>query len=526
MTNDQPESRDLTVDDPFLPFRTEPAPPRAAENVLRHLPPVDAVLKHPGVRPLIDERGRDVVLGWVRTELDRLRSEVQAAVLPAERAALLDVVSDRVAARAEHAERIHIGRVINATGVILHTGLGRAPLSQQAKNALPEAAGATNVELDLETAARRYRGHQLEPAWRTLAGAEDSLIVNNNAAATLLTLQALCAGREVIISRGQLIEIGGSFRLPEIFELSGAVLREVGTTNRTRVADYVRAIGPETAAVMHVHTSNYRVVGFSETPGIADLVAVAREHGLLAIDDIGSGALVDVSKYGLPAEPMFSESLRHGADVVLGSGDKLLGGPQCGIILGRAEHVGRLRNHPLARAVRVGKLTLGALSATLDSYLRGAAEEEIPTLALLATPVTALRERAQRIRDEVANPDQTSTADSRPDESATSHDESPMPDNGQTKSAALEIEVRDDVAPVGGGSLPGVDLPTAVLALRHASLSAGELAAKLRLGAIRVVGRVQKDAVILDLRSVAPEDDSRIALALRLAAESADGRVH
>lgn len=461
---------------------------------LRSLPPVDDVLQHPAVRPLIAERGRNRVLELARDELAHARSEIlQGNGNPfagLTRPELTDILADCIVASAAADDSARIGRVINATGVVLHTGLGRAPLSASATAALSESAAATNVEVDLETGERRYRGYQLEAAWHTLTGAEASLVVNNNAAATLLALQALCRGREVIISRGQLIEIGGSFRLPEIFELSGAVLKEVGTTNRTHPADYERAIGPETAAIMRVHPSNYQVVGFAETPGVAELGELARRHNLLMIDDIGSGALIDTARLGLPPEPTFQQSIAAGADVVMGSGDKLLGGPQCGILLGRSGSIDQLRQHPLARAVRVGKLTLAALSATLDSYLRGSALDEIPTLALLAVPLSVLRQRAQAIRDEMAG------------------------------DGALEIEVRTDVAAVGGGASPTAQVPTAVLAVTHRNLSADELSRRLRTASIRVYGRIQDGAVLLDLRSVMPEDDSRLLLALRLLSDA------
>jgi L-seryl-tRNA(Ser) seleniumtransferase len=459
--------------------------------MLRFLPSVNAVVEHPAVGSLIEERGRDMVMGWIREALSEIRQDLLSGEINGNRDALLNELVERLAHRAESSDQIRIGSVINATGVILHTGLGRAPLSQSAKTAVTELGGAGNLEIDLDTNRRRYRGHQLQPAWQALTGCEDSLIVNNNAAATLLTLQALGEGREVVISRGQLIEIGGSFRLPEIFALSGVILREVGTTNRTKLADYEHAIGPETAALMHVHPSNYRVIGFSQTPEIADIAELAHAHGLAAIDDIGSGSLVDVTKFGLPAEPTFIDSINHKADVVLGSGDKLLGGPQAGIILGKQKYVEQIRNHPLARAVRVDKLTLGALSATLDSYLRGESETEIPTVAMLAASVESLKQRAEQIRNEIGSSDH------------------------------LQIDLREDTAPVGGGSLPGVELPTVVLALKHSDYSADDLARRLRLGSIRLFCRIHQDEVIIDLRSVLPEDDSKITLALRLAAERA-----
>ena len=468
-----------------------------SSDFLSRLPPVQDLLSHLSVEPLIAEHGREVVLGWVREVLDETRQRFgpskgasnrertpQASL---DRAGWTELLAEQVQQQARTADQQQLSRVINATGVVLHTGLGRAPLSAAARQALSELGGHCNVEVDLATAERRYRGHQLEATFRALTGCEDVLIVNNNAAATLLTLQALCAGREVVISRGQLIEIGGSFRLPEIFSLSGAVLREIGTTNRTHVSDYQAAITANTAAIMHVHPSNYRVIGFSETPDIEDLAPIARKHGVTAIDDIGSGALVDVAEFGLPAEPTFQQSLAAGADVVLGSGDKLLGGPQCGIILGKHEVVERIRQHPLARAVRVGKLTLAALQATLDAYLRGTAATEIPTLAMLSASVESLRLRARKVADEIGA----------------------LPE--------CRVEIANETAAVGGGSLPGVDLPTVVLRLRSGSMSADEFSRRFRLGSIRVFGRIQQDDVLLDLRSVLPEDDSRLALAVRCA---------
>lgn len=461
---------------------------------LQALPSVGDVLGHPQVVSLIDSHGRGLVLGWVRRLLDHCRSQLSAGDFAGDfptdfagdRQQLTEHLVSRLVQLAQARDQTRLAPVINATGVVLHTGLGRAPLSRAVAAAVMDATGACNLELDLESGTRRHRGYQLDDAWRTLTGAEASLVVNNNAAATLLTLQALCAGREVIISRGQLIEIGGSFRLPEIFSLSGAILREVGTTNHTRLADYEAAITPQTAAIFRVHPSNYRVVGFADTPDIAPLADLAHANGLLAIDDIGSGCLADLSDMAdLPPEPTFGESLAAHADVVLGSGDKLLGGPQCGILLGRGEAIHKIRQHPLARAVRIDKLTLAALAATLEIYLHGRERTEIPVLSLLASSAADLRERALNIRQQV------------------------------TPLGPLSIDVQDATAPVGGGSLPTVEMPTAVLAVTHASLSADELARRLRLGSTRVMGRCQQDQLLLDLRSVAPEEDVKLAQAVR-----------
>lgn len=462
------------------------------KSPLRALPSVNVVLQHAAVSALVSECGRELVLGWIRELLDETRAGLADGVLPADREVLMNRIVEQLEQRSVAREHERIDRVINATGVVLHTGLGRAPLSAQSEAALVRAAGATNVEIDLLTAERRYRGHQLLSAWQTLTGCEDVLLVNNNAAATVLTLQGLCAGKEVILSRGQMIEIGGSFRLPEIFELSGAVLREIGTTNRTTAADYEKAIGPETAAIMHVHPSNYRVIGFSQTPSIHELTPIARKHGIIAIDDIGSGALIDMTTIGLPPEPTFIDSVKAGADVILGSGDKLLGGPQAGIIIGKSACVERVRKHPLARAVRVDKLALAALSATLDSYLRGAAVEEIPTLRMLAAKDAELLKRAHVVCDSL----------------------------GDVRGCRLAVS--RDISLVGGGSLPAIELPTAVLTIEHDSVGCDELARRLRTGSLRLFPRIQDGRVVVDFRSILSEDDSKVELAIRLLDGSID----
>jgi L-seryl-tRNA(Ser) seleniumtransferase len=447
---------------------------------LRSLPAVHRVLGDDRVGPLIERYGVAMVTDWVRQTLQQLRDDLRQAESPSkvEDNDIGDRVVATVVERAAAQAATRMGRVINATGVVLHTGLGRAPLSTKAREAIADAAGACNVEVDLESGERSWRGVQLLEAWRTLTGCEDALVVNNNAAATLLVLQSLCAGREVVLSRGQMIEIGGSFRLPEIFAQSGAKLREIGTTNRTHLADYERAIGPETAALFRVHPSNYRVIGFTEAPEIGPLVRLAQCRNVIAIDDIGSGCLVDMTRFGLSAEPTFPESLAAGADLVLGSGDKLLGGPQCGIILGRASLIERIRRHPLTRAVRIDKLTLAALGATLDSYLRGTQVEEIPTLAMLATSIESLRQRATRLAQRIGTD-------------------------------ALKATVRDGMSPVGGGSLPGAELPTALVALRHERLSCDSLARQLRCS--RLFPRIVDGEVCLDLRSVPADEDEEVA---------------
>jgi L-seryl-tRNA(Ser) seleniumtransferase len=471
---------------------------------LRELPPVNEVLDLPAIAPLIAECGRETVRDWAREAATDLRRQISAGALngACSRQELAQQIVQSIRQRADDHALLQFGMAINATGVVLHTSLGRAPLCAAAVDAISQAAAACSLEVDLASGERRARGHQLQPAWRRLTGAEAALVVNNNAAATVLALDALCRGREVILSRGQLIEIGGSFRLPEIFAQSGAILREVGTTNRTTLADYERAIGPDTAAILRVHPSNYRVVGFADSPEIADLVPLARQHGLACIDDIGSGCLVDTTRFGLPEEPTFQQSLAAGADLVLGSGDKLLGGPQCGILLGNSALIQRLSAHPLARALRIDKLTLAALSATLDAYLRGAAEREIPTLSLLAAPQAELLARAHRIHD-------SCVAGGASGASVTAH-----------SGIEITMEIALDTALVGGGSLPGAALATAVLRIAHLHLTADDLARRLRLGTPHVFPRIHEGAVVLDLRSVLPGDDEKIVAAIRNLGES------
>ena len=455
-------------------------------DALRVLPSVSVILEHHDVAGIIDEFGRRVVVEWVRESLDKTRQRILSSGQETDRQQALEAIVVELQRRALHAGQSRVRRVINATGVVLHTGLGRAVMSDAARDAMLEAAGASNVELDMISGQRRHRGYQLKSALQTLTGCEDVLVVNNNAAATLLTLQALCQGQDVVISRGELIEIGGSFRLPDIFELSGAKLREVGTTNRTHVRDYAAAICPETAAVMKVHPSNYRIVGFCDRPSTKQLAELAHRHDQIMIDDIGSGCLIDVTAHGLPAEPTFVDSINDGADVILGSGDKLLGGPQCGIIIGKAELIEKIRSHPMARAVRVDKLTLASLSATLETYLRDRELNELPVWQMLTASVESLETRAKAIMEELSDLE------------------------------SLTLEKTSEQAAVGGGSLPAVDLPTVALNLTHPTARPDAVARELRTASIRVVPRTQNNRVLVDLRSVVPSEDSSLVLALRL----------
>jgi L-seryl-tRNA(Ser) seleniumtransferase len=376
--------------------------------------------------------------------------------------------------------------VINMTGVCLHTNLGRAALPDAALVALLTAAlGPTNLELDLETGRRGDRNALVADDLCALTGAEDALVVNNNAAGVLLALNTLAAGREVIVSRGELVEIGGSFRIPDVMAKSGARLREVGTTNRTHADDYRRATGPATAAVLRVHTSNYRIVGFTAAPTLAELVAVARGADVPLVEDLGGGALVDLAPYGIADEPVVRAHVAAGADLVLASGDKLLGGPQAGIIVGRRALVAALRSNPLFRALRPSKLVLAALAATLRLY-RSAPDlpAALPVLGWLARPLADL-ERVGRAAAAVL---------------------------GRRLGPDYAIEVVPSICEVGGGAAPGVELPTCALAVRHPSLGAERIAARLRRARPAVVGRVHEGVLLLDLRGI--RDAAELAVEL------------
>jgi len=463
--------------------------------LLGKLPQVGALLESPQAQALAGEYGRELVADAVRAAIEKVRGDL----LEGRRDEVPD--PDELLASAqellEARVRPRLRPVINATGVVLHTGLGRAPLAPVALEALrATAAGYCNLEVRLEEGRRGRRDELVEELLCRVTGAEAGTVVNNNAGAVLLVLSELTAGRKVIVSRGQLIEIGGAFRLPDIMARSGCHLVEVGTTNRTRLTDYADAVDEETAAILVAHPSNYRIVGFHDEPALEDLAELAHSRGLLLLHDLGSGALVDLAELGLAHEPRPQESLAAGADVVTFSGDKLLGGPQAGLILGRRELVDRVRRNPLARALRVDKLCLAALEATLRLYLDPArALEQVPVLKRLAEPVEQVRARAQRAYGDLLDV---------------------LPDSAH-------IKVADDVARAGGGSLPEHDLPTAVISLRPPEgLTPDELARRLRVGEPSVYPRIADEAVVFDFRTVTDDQISDLVRAVA-AALSAGG---
>jgi L-seryl-tRNA(Ser) seleniumtransferase len=457
-----------------------------SNSVFRNIPSVNELLETPALKTVVDKVSHNVVVSEVRTFLDNLRQELRAKADDVQLPTPTEL-SERIAAWISNEQRGRLTPVINATGVLLHTGLGRAPLAQTAIEAMAAISGNyATLEIDAETGQRGQRIKAVEKLLCEQTGAEAGLVVNNNAGATLLTLAAVAAGREVILSRGELIEIGGSYRLPDVMSTSGAILREVGTTNKTRVSDYERAINAETAALMKVHTSNYRIVGFSEAPALEEIVDLGKSHKCIVIDDIGSGALIDFAQFGLSDEPVASHSIAAGADLVLFSGDKLLGGPQCGIVVGKRELVDRILAHPLMRALRVGKATLAALEATLKLYRDPEkARHAIPLLALLTAPLENLRLRAERMAAQIAE-----------------------------SKWVLSATAVEGQAQLGGGTVPAQSIPTWCIALLPQDQSVDALASKLRTGKPPVFGRIQNDRLLLDLRSVLPSQDTSLVEAL------------
>jgi len=460
--------------------------PRKADvqTLLRALPGVDAVVTrvegHPSVASFPRRRLTEVARDVLAAERRRVLEGAATAASP-------ERLAERVVARLSERGAFSLSRVVNGTGVVLHTNLGRALLSPLARERLAAAAaGYSNLEIDVARKVRGSRYAHVDPLLQRLTGAEASLVVNNCASAVLLALESLARGKEVIVSRGELIEIGGEFRIPDILERSGATLREVGTTNRTHLKDYAQAIGPDTGLLLKVHTSNYRVVGFTAAVSSHELAELGRERGVPVMEDLGSGCLVDLRRYGFPYEPTVPEVVASGVDLVSFSGDKLLGGPQAGIVVGKAALVGRLARNPLNRALRIDKFTVAALEATLFAYEAGDALETIPTLRMLTEGQTSIRRRARSFLRRLS-------AD---------------------RAARFGAELVDTTSEVGGGALPTVALPSAGLSLGTASEPAQSLDERLRTGQPSVLGRLFDDRLLLDFRTILPSDLVVLASAL------------
>ena len=455
-------------------------------DALRTLPSVEAILGDERVAPLLSRIPRRLVLMVVRKYVAEVREsllgdnplvshkETRGLSLGFDWTILLE--------RLERQTRPSLRRAINALGVVLHTGLGRAALSKPAQAALAEVSeNFCTLAIELETGRRGERYAHVADLLCELTGAEAAMVVNNNAAATMLVLNTLAEGKEVIISRGQLVEIGGAFRMPDIIKRSNVRMVEVGTTNRTHLKDYRSAITPETGMLIRVHMSNYKIVGFTKEVGIADLVALGRESNLAVVDDLGSGALIDLSKYGLPKEPMVQESLAAGSDVVCFSGDKLIGGPQSGIIVGRKALIDRMKQNPLTRTLRCGKLTYAALEATLRMFFdEERLVKEHAVLGALAKPISVIERQSKELIAGLGD--------------------------------KLKAVIEDGISEIGGGSLPGESLPTKLVVLKPKGMSAEELGRCLRLSDPAVFGRIESDRLLLDLRTVR---DDEIALIVR-----------
>lgn len=459
---------------------------------LRQLPAVDEILRHDQVQAWIEQLSRQAVTAEVRQVLDTYRQQILQTTDTAVLDALpmdVDTIAQHIHLQLASNQAYRLQRVINATGVVIHTNLGRSLLAPEAvENLQAVAASYSNLEYDLAKGERGSRYAHVEAALKALTQAEAALVVNNNAAAVFLALQALAAGREVIVSRGQLIEIGGSFRIPDIMRGSGAILREVGTTNKTHLRDYEQAINEQTAMLLRVHTSNYRIVGFTSEVALPDLARLGQTHHVAVMEDLGSGTLIDLSPYGLPEEPTVPAVVSSGVDLVTFSGDKLLGGPQAGILVGKAAYIDAVRRHPLNRAVRVDKFTIAALEATLKFYTDPErAIRHIPTLHMLCMAPRDIARRANRLRRRL---------------SAEVQD-------------AYRPRLMDGTSAVGGGALPLAQLPTKLLGLQPTFCSVADLERDLRCRQPAIIGRIAQDHYLLDLRTVQDSEISDIATALQ-----------
>src|SRR5713101_2191043 len=464
---------------------------KSKSDLYRLLPSLDEVLQE--LAEVTRAEGHAAVADAARNVLAKLRAEISSGHLDAKGVEMaVEGIAQAVERELRQALQPSLRSVINATGVILHTNLGRAPLGEATLRRIQEiAAGYSNLEFDIEGGERGKRDSHTDKLFDKLfaqqlgeaAGALSTVVVNNNAAALLLVLNTLGEGGEAVVSRGELVEIGGSFRIPDVMAKAGAALREVGTTNRTRIADYERAITEKTRVLLRVHRSNFAMVGFTEQPALTELVALGRKHKIPVVEDLGSGALFDLRSIGVSGEPGVADSLRAGVDIVTYSGDKLLGGPQAGILSGRKELIARVRQNPLFRALRVDKLTYAALEATLLAYIRNDSSA-IPALRMMHLSADAIRERAAAVQKTLSS------------------------------ASSLKIEIISGDSVIGGGAAPQATLPTWLLALDSQKLSADALAGRLRaMQPLPIIGRVEEGRVLLDLRTVSPEQDSVIVQA-------------
>ena len=469
-------------------------------DIFRRLPSVDELLRSPELSAIIVTEGHATTAEAARAVLAQLRDEIANGTIDSHNAEIaISGLAEAIQRQVREALRFHLRPVINATGVILHTNLGRAPISASALDHIREIASTySNLEFDLDAGERGKRDVHVDRLFRKLLDAEtadspiragepktpaiSTIVVNNNAAAVLLALNTFADAGEVIVSRGELVEIGGSFRIPDVMTKSHAILREVGTTNRTRIKDYEQAINEKARLLLRVHRSNFEITGFTEQPQLAELVDLARKHNIPLMEDLGSGALVELQSFGIAGEPGVLDSLRAGVDIVSYSGDKLLGGPQAGILSGRADLIARMRSNSLFRALRVDKLTYAALEATLLAYVKHD-HEAIPALRMMRISSTEIENRAEQVATKV-------------------------------RSQKLTIEIIDGQSVLGGGAAPSSALPTRLLAITCQGLSANEIATRLRTSDPPIIARVEDGRVLLDLRTVFPEQDAAVSNAL------------
>jgi len=465
-------------------------------HLLRSLPSIERLLERSASAELSATLGREQVRDLLREITDELREEVGKDQWASETTsqAFVDEVERRLQSRAALRARPSLQRVVNATGVVIHTNLGRAPLSSNATKAVSEvAAHYSNLEYDLARGERGRRETHCQELLARLTGSEAAVVANNNAAAVLLVLNSLAEGGEVIVSRGELIEIGGSFRIPDVMAKSGAVLREVGTTNRTRISDYEVAINERTRLILRVHPSNYRIIGFTSRPSAREIAELARRRGIPSFEDLGSGCLIDLAPYGVKGEPVVRESIEAGISVVSFSGDKMLGGPQAGVIAGSLELIEQVRKNPLMRALRVDKMTYAAIEATLRLYERGVALTEVPVIRAIAMTRDEITARAVQLSDSIA----------------------------RTSNGRIKVTLEDSASVIGGGSAPEVQLPTTLVALEDTELSAASLEERLRSNGIPIITRTERDRVMIDLRTVLAGEEEIILEAMAALAQPA-----
>ncbi|HIY62644.1 MAG TPA: L-seryl-tRNA(Sec) selenium transferase [Candidatus Mediterraneibacter stercoripullorum] len=480
-------------------------------EIYRRIPGVDRLMQDGAVRKMTESYGYDQVLDAVRQVLDKIRKKLGEIQSDEEAAQELDHLPDQIEDILKGWSRYDLRRVINATGIILHTGLGRAPLGEKAAaHAMQITSGYSNLEYDLESGERGDRSAHFEKVICRITGFEAAMAVNNNAAAVFLTLAALAGGGDVIVSRGELVEIGGKFRVPEMMEVSRARLKEVGTTNRTHLSDYENAVGADTRAFLKVHTSNYRIVGFTSSVSLEELCGLREKYNIPVIEDLGSGVFVDLKEYGLPYEPTVQEAAAGGADVVTFSGDKLLGGPQAGIIAGKKEYIDRIRRHPLARVLRIDKFTAAALEAVLMEYLDPeTAEADIPALRMLTCPLRYVKQDADTLAGMIR-------AVLREGEKK---EENRLPDAGEADETVYEtlvpITAGECRAAAGGGAMPGTEIRSYAVYFEPVQITPSELDRRMRRLEIPVIGRIQEGRYFLDMRTVDEREIPYIAEAFR-----------